>query len=424
MSEHSDKGGAAFELGCDLDGSSYLCRENLQDILARELLGPSDGEREVVDASPKSKYILGRIAPVLIDTLDAEADEHAAGDDDDTDEDADTSDTSDGEDGDASQRRGLMIPSSMGLRFQVPSNLDAFTVYCSWGRYDPEKTGEQDDKGRDVRVWRRTPFDCPIRVPLDTLTVGRTASFPVKDSVVLRVDRYDEPALDRCLIEIALCNDMETENPIPVSKWMFQTRLEVDANGRAVFLPVHDWNEDDSFADDGDVEQRSLRLQYRDRLEFAVGRTCSADWTVSPENTRRAVTVRTTWLPTADIPQTEARNVDGVELDMTKLAAMDGDKLREVLMPIAVEYAAWLDEQQESIGSLPEHLRSTARETVAAARLVSGQLRDGIEFLCSDEEAQRCFRFMNTVMAEQRVHTQIGALRANDETLSDRKSVV
>ena len=36
---------------------------------------------------------------------------------------------------DVPQQRGLMIPASMGLRFQVPADLDAFTVVASWGTY-------------------------------------------------------------------------------------------------------------------------------------------------------------------------------------------------------------------------------------------------------------------------------------------------
>jgi len=42
-------------------------------------------------------------------------------------------------------RRGLMIPASMGLRFQVPADpaeLESITVHISWGTYEP--TGRDD----------------------------------------------------------------------------------------------------------------------------------------------------------------------------------------------------------------------------------------------------------------------------------------
>ena len=52
-----------------------------------------------------------------------------------------------------------------------------------------------------------------------------------------------------------------------------------------------------------DEEVRRLNLQYRNRLEFAIGRTCSADW-VTRDGARRASEVSTTWLPSASKPPT------------------------------------------------------------------------------------------------------------------------
>lgn len=413
---------ADYELSTPLDGTSYAVRENLQDILFREMVGPSKGEHELIDVSPKSKYILGRIAPTRIHDADDGKTElpylDAVESDDEDDNGSYDVETDEGESNDSPQRRGLLIPSSMGLRFQIPCSLAQFTVHCSWGVYGSEKTDEVDGGNQPVRVFRRNPVEVPVRVRVAELTRGRTTSLPVKDSVVLRIDLYDDAALDRYLVEIALCNDAETEMKIPVSKWMFQTALNVDADGEPVFLPVHDWNEDTSFVDDTDTEVRRLHLQYRNRLEYAVGRTCSADWTESTDVPRRAVSVRTTWMPTADIPQTSAQTVPGAELDMSVLGEADADAVRDGLRPIVDGYARWLDAQDANVAGLPEHLRETASEAVAEARQVLRQLEDGLEFLAGDEEALRCFRFMNRVMCAQRVHSQIAALRAANPSLT------
>ena len=56
---------------------------------------------------------------------------------------------------------------------------------------------------------------------------------PLRESICLRVDRYNDPALGRVLIEIALCNDRETPTPVPTPMWMFQTKLHVTAGGGA-----------------------------------------------------------------------------------------------------------------------------------------------------------------------------------------------
>lgn len=425
----SPKAGKPFELDYPLDGTSYMVRENLQNILERELLGPSEGEDELMDISPKTKYILGRIAPTRIRVEDDKPDQQGGlpyldvvGDDEDDEVEGNDSEDVDGggsENQDEPQRRGLLIPSSMGLRFQVPDDVDSVTVHCSWGVYHSEKSDEENANGKTIRRFRRTAMHYPVDIHLADLHEGRTKTIKVSssntDSVVLRVDVYDEPSLQRRLVEVALCNDAESERNVPVSKWMFQTKLEVNAGGRAVFLPVHDWMEDASFADEPDVEERRLHLQYRNKLEFAIGRTCSADWTVAPENQRRAVTVRTTWLPVAEIPQTDA-HVPGVNsdmLDMTMLATADATTVHTSLQPIADGYAAWLEAQQRIADRLPEHLRDTANEVIEEAWQVHRQLADGIAFLTDDDEALRCFHFMNKVMADQRVHTQVAARRAN-----------
>lgn len=410
-----------YELSVPLDGSSYQVRENLQDILVRELCGPSDGDDELVDGNPKNKYLLGRIAPTqIVDSKlgSPEIDENAAEDDElEPYEDVDDDDTQD-----RPQKRGLVIPSSMGLRFQVPADLDAFTVHCSWATYSPESEQmvETADGGNAVRrKYRRTPQEHAKRVQLAALRDGETSVLDLDGKVVLMVDRcVDASDPSRLLIEVALCNQQASEQRIPVSRWLFQTALNVDADGRAVFLPVHDWNRDESFSQIRDEEEKRLALQYRDRYEFAVGRTCSVDWSVSGQDGSRAVGVRTTWVPTAEVPQTEPGDVPGAQLDMMALADMDGNTVRESLMPIADAYGQWLDAQQEAVALLAPHLRATAMETVDEARQVHAQLVEGIEFLATDGEALRCFGFMNRVMAEQRVHTQIAALRAAEPDLS------
>ncbi|MFC2458926.1 DISARM system helicase DrmA, partial [Peptidiphaga sp.] len=175
-------------------------------------------------------------------------------------------------------------------------------------------------------------------------------------------------------------------------------------------------------------EEARLDLQYRDRLEFAVGRTCSADWSLPPtlpgnEVLRRAVQVRTTWMPTVETPQTTAADVPGALLDMRALAAAaaapnGSDALRDALDPIVSAYRTWLDEQAAAAADLPDHLRGTAEEALAEARQVRSQLAEGLAHLTADApdgaEARRCFAFMNQVMADQRVHSQIAAARAVD----------
>ena len=415
-----------YRLKYEPDGRSWTARENLVDILERELLGPANGPEEVLNGVPDSAYLIGRIAPVRLtvghddpteadsneaatdvgDAIDAEesrgvpvtaVDESGAGADEDTAE-------------DEPQKRGLMIPASMGLRCQIPGDLDSFTVTASWGLYEAIKE-KGDDGTRTLRRYKRIPIEITKTITVADLVPSKTTTIQLKDKVVLRVDRYDDAERGCRLIEVALCNDRQTPRRIPVSAWLYQTMVSVKAGGAEVFLPVADALKDTR--PEQDDELRRLRLQYRDRLEFAVGRTCSVDWAVA-DGARRASEVWTTWLPTCQTPQTTAEEIGAALLNMKELEAADSEQLRTGLEPIVNGYAAWLDGEQRRAEALPEHLRDEGLDAVSEARKVQRQLADGLEHLLGDDEALRCFRFMNHVMADQRIQSQVAQRRAKN----------
>jgi helicase-like protein len=423
---------ASYELNHELDGSSYAVRENIVDILQRELLGPVHGPEERLPFSPRSQYLVGHIAPVrLVGSATASAEDSDGEElvqvrtDDDgvaegrgvpayAAEDAEA-DAEDDDVEDRAPKQGLMIPASMGLRFQVPSDLGTFRVVASWGTYETVQSDKVSKSGRPVREYQRTPVEETRVVRLADLVAGQTASVALKESIVLRIDRYDDPQYGRVLVEIALCNDRETPMPIPLSMWMFQTKLVVDAGGSEVFLPVRDVLEQDW--PEHDEEVKRLNLQYRNRLEFAIGRTCSADWTVKT-GSRRATAVETTWLPVGETPQTKARSVENALLSMEKLASASADDLRVGLAPLVDGYGTWLDAREVEATELPSRLRETADDALWEAREAHKRLTAGLEHVASDLEALRCFQFMNRVMRDQRIASQVAAARAADAASS------
>lgn len=426
---------ASYELSYELDGSSYPVRENLADILQRELLGPIKGPEERISFSPRSQYLVGHIAPVKLTSVAAAAEEEDGSPERGdlievrTDEDglveggglpaysADEAE-SDAEDDDTEDRtpkQGLMIPASMGLRFQVPADLESFTVTASWGTYSTVETDDVSKTGRPIRHFQRVPIEERRSISLVELTPGRTATIPLRDDACLRVDRYDDPKFGRVLVEIAMCNDRETPMPIPLNMWMFQTKLIVDAGGAEVFLPVRDVLEQDWPEHDDEVKR--LNLQYRNRLEFAIGRTCSADWVVK-KGSRRATAVQTTWLPIGETPQTRARSVKDAMLSMDALSKAGSDELRSGLGPLVEGYGAWLDEQQVEAMKLPAHWQETTEFVLQEARRAHTRLVAGLEHIITDSEALLCFQFMNRVMRDQRIASQVAAERASEASVS------
>ena len=103
--------------------------------------------------------------------------------------------------------------------------------------------GKDQPGARPTRPrFRRTPHDVATSIRLSELTPGQSRDVPLEGTVILRIDRYDDLAATppRALIEVALCNDTIAAQPIPTHVWLYQTRLDVDAQGAAVFLPVRD----------------------------------------------------------------------------------------------------------------------------------------------------------------------------------------
>ncbi|MDR1355308.1 MAG: DISARM system helicase DrmA [Propionibacteriaceae bacterium] len=424
-----------YQLGYPLDGTSYAVRENFVDILGRELVGPMNGSEEVVLLSPRQLYLAGYLAPVKVVETSAETETETGRDDDGNlvemlaDPGAraagrgvpvaivDSSDADD-EDDDAEDRApksGLMAASSMGLRFQIGMDVESFQVTASWGLYESVATDKISKSGHPIRHYKRTPIEEPRTIKVADLQLGVTKTVPLRDAAVLRIDRYDDAEHGRRLIEIALCNDRETPLPIPLGMWMWQTGMRVDAWGAEVFLPVRDMLEQDW--QEHDEEVRRLNLQYRDRLEFAVGRTCSVDWVVKA-GSRRATEVSTTWVPTAETPQTLAGSVEGALLSMDALSAADAQAVKAGLAPLVDGYGAWLDVQESAAKNLPPWLAETADLALWEARRAHQRLVDGLEFLGSDVEALRCFQFMNRVMRDQRVASQVAGERAGNPSVS------
>ncbi len=125
-----------FKLAIEPDGKSFTVRENLVDVIERELLGPAGGPEEMLPVSPRQLYLVGHIAPVKLTEPEADPDGSEDGDGlvgvrsdaaaahaqrgipaeaaDGADVDGEEDDVDD-----KAPKQGLMIPASMGLRFQV-----------------------------------------------------------------------------------------------------------------------------------------------------------------------------------------------------------------------------------------------------------------------------------------------------------------
>ena len=422
------------------NATSGVVRDELIDLIERDLVGPWDGPDETIVGTPRARYLAGALAPISlldgtaapqtgtektsVETLDdvrandelavssgaSQGDVKGVA----VDEDESVGEASPSEpDEDRGPESKIIAPSSMGLRFQVAAGTGTLRFTASWGRYAARR--EPDDKGKVQTYYDRTPSTETVEIDLSSLASGKSTYADVDDDVRISVEVFDYEG--RRVVEAALMNQAVTGRELPPKLWLFQAQLEVTApDGSAVFLPARDALVTDR--DSRDPEVRRLDLLYRDHLEFAVGRTASVGWDVSAGDDRRATAVRTTWLPTAEVPQTQAPAVEGAVLSMRELMEAPPEELAAGLTPLVEGYESWLQDRDADAAKLPEWLREQASIGVEDGRAALARLRAGLDLLTTDGQAQKAFWFMNRTMRDQRLRSQVAALRIEDKSLS------
>ena len=239
---------------------------------------------------------------------------------------------------------------------------------------------------------------------------------------MLRVDRHDDAERGCRLIEIALCNDRETPRKIPVDAWLYQTKLTVDG-GRRGRVPAgqrpaagYQVRAGRRAAAAEPAVPRPAGVRGRADLLGRLGRGRRA---------RRASKVWTTWLPTCETPQVAAEEIDATARHDRARGGNPG-ALRAGLSPIVDSTRRGWTARRRGHGSCLSTCAPRRLDAVAEAGKVQQQLADGLEHLLADAEALRCFRFMNEVMADQRMQSQVARRRAQhpDESIDEARDAV
>ncbi len=451
--------------------ASPRVRDELSGLVRRDLLGPWDGDEEIlIRVGPRDRYVVGMLAPQDVGSDDPDA----VGDDEDLDS---------GEFGDGSEDKPTagtsalrLFPSSMGVTFTVADTVDELAVSASWGRYEKthdvlleegaaasdripgtavvvsEPTGDaelvvNDDDGKKAgkKPWVRRPI-------VGRVTVDLTGSPVSDDEPFIGEARANDAAAPNVwvrwlvrrrpgglrVVSVFLINRQtraEFDHVGVDASWLYQAGMEVTAvNGRTpVFVPGA---ADAGFVGDGeDTEQAGLAMLYRNTPEYAAGHGVAVTWDepgdVSPAK-RRAWRIQTDSMPTFDVAQTSAptsAQISGfadLVLDMSVLAdAPDGAGAAEMLRPLVMSYREWIGQQDARIGTDADLAPFTmvAKENVAKARAAADRIERGIDLLAGNGQAWEAFRFANQAMALQRRHTEATVLRRADPSLSLKKAL-
>lgn len=385
-------------------------RDQLTDLIIRQLLGPWDGPEELVDeATVRGRYLVGMLAPSGSSGIPEEYDEGEIG----------GSDSEDGEaDAPPPKAATAILPSSIGLTFAVAPEATAISVTACWGHYARTTIEEprfRKPDGNYRHPWQRTPIRATLpAIPLQQGKIGPLTLHPEHERVVLQgVIRQRS---DEWIVTLFLVNGQEEPRRGKDSAWIFQPELIIQSpDGRGIFRRKLRSNEQ------LDREDLLTAMLYRNEVEFAVGHGVAVDAIQERGNDGRPISncaseLRTVILPTYDVARTSPptptdpgfERLAGLTLDMAALATIPDGQFATHLAPLTEAYAIWIERQSARLATPTPDLEPFVDHGYVAlqrCRQALERIRTGIALLDRNPDAAAAFRFANRAMALQRTRS-------------------
>ncbi|MFH0960214.1 MAG: hypothetical protein V1897_16085, partial [Pseudomonadota bacterium] len=204
-------------------------RQELIDLVEKELLGPAGGPEEEVDENRvRDRYLVGCLAPKDSMTIPEEMDDTAIGLDEMSD---------DGQSDSKPTERATFLQSSFGFTFIVGNDAPPLRIGAKWGLYTREESvNAKNDKGEPKLVWRRKPID----ESWDNFDASSTklSGYELFRSYFgkVTIQALSKPFGEERIVSIYLVNEQQSPPRSKDQAWLFQPELYVEAmDGSAVF---------------------------------------------------------------------------------------------------------------------------------------------------------------------------------------------
>ena len=418
-----------------------MIRSHLVKALYRNLLGPQNGVREIIE-EPYLQYQMGILNSAHFDvtstteqTIEGDTNTDRAESDGESvqgrlpgaDEEQDTDAFRQEVDTDLSFALGTV---SLGLHFVLKGNCPKFKICLTWARYERQK-----ELGAFPRIFKRRPnffvtgwlnaTDPPLKRELDP-TDGNSVT---KEGAILYV-LPKKIKMNCWIVRIFMVNKtpyQQRQMDRELAR-IFQPQIRVIGDGNTELVSLN-----------SDQEERNEGGQYEDDelLYFksptkARGHMCAAVWhDVDPEmnadddmglqlswpdgnSVPRVICtefthplVRTEYLPRYTVlqPNISERTFDAGTLSDT----WDPDAVERNLRVINTGFTEWIDAENKKVGeeAYPARYKDAAHKNMEECRAVNLRIAAGIDFLKSNEMARAAFCFMNAVMNDKR-HSECG----------------
>jgi hypothetical protein len=399
-------------------------RFKLEDLVLRDLLGPSAGpEEEIDERSVSERYLVGLLAPRKRRKTAPEPDDELGCEPGVTPEEG-SSDI-------ARPAADSLFPSSIGFTFCIAPDAPPLRLTASWGWYR-RRASEilRDEKGGPKLVWRRTPAGGTSQKLL--IREGPIQDWcPNAEQPGVIVRGVARRTGQNLIVTVFLVNDQDEPERSRDEAWLFQPQLCAEAaGGEPVFLKRSESSDPEHLDPLARDEHRSMAMLYRNRVEFAVGHGVAVHAEAPSGDATAALRIETRVVPRLEVPAVEPPSAQDnpeiapVVLDMNRLGELGREELLRSLEHLPKAYAAWISRQQAraEVGEegLAKH-REAAKQALERCRRACKRIEEGIALLASDGRSLEAFQFANRAMAMQRVRTVFGERRRRGDecTIAD-----
>lgn len=392
--------------------SAYDIRDELTDMVIRDLLGPAGGPNEELDQREdrvRERYLVGTLAPRAVSVEAEELDQLGS---------AEPDDVEVGMTDILAPTRNTMLPSSIGMSFVVDPVATAVLIKTEWGRYSRMQSDIQKRKdGSLATSWKRQHINGKPQLILLRDGMIKPVS-PWPDQPLVVIQGRIRKTRDGWIVTVFLVNQQEEQKKLKDEVWVFQPRITVlDPDGRAIFIQRRSLATDLGKLDPLTREEiETLDMIYRHRLEFAAGHGVSVHVTLPEPNAERATLIETAFIPLAEVaqqvpptPQDDGfASLAGLVRDMKVLAEMPKADLVANLRIMEGAYGDWIVREAAKLADPAEGLerhREAVGKTLERCQRMRERIKEGIDVIENDSRAEEAFRFSNRAMWLQRIRS-------------------
>lgn len=416
-------------------------RDQLLEYLKKELIGPdpipphiqSNGEEILINEPPRLRYSTGILFPQgarveerdktdkdeqeTLETLLGEEGTELSSDDsgDSTNSSVDPNDGVDSTD-EMLNLANAYLPSAMGFSCFLNVPEQGFKMKVKAGRYYVGEYTYENQKGKvkPLRAYYRKPLEKEILIPKDDLPTLENRCCEISMDDEQNSDGEVEPCLvlnirnrtpqskfgakDQ-LYTFSLINKIKSGKTILNEDCYFQVEFSVcSVDESPCFLP---YPEKQSRSHDED--ERSNRLLYRHRKNYAVGHGCAIDWKMNEKN--EVIQISTSIIPTYEIKPIVPSSFSDLKLSMYEFSDFGDTKAALTSLQLLCDkYESWIKDQEKTASTLTEEFKESAERHIANCRQCLVRMRDGIQLLKESQNVRRAFNLMNRAMLIQQLH--------------------